>query len=232
MGQTYTLFPPNTTIKDFGYEEHHPLRLGQFKKPIVYDGIEVHGVSGSDSDDDFMRHRVPHGHPRTRSDAGTTTATATATAPDGSHQRHNDTNDNDNDNEHEHEDTEPPYASDEINRHAVALFDFAPENDNEVALTEGQAIWISYRHGQGWLVAEDPETGENGLVPEEYVEIHYEEEVFDDMPKPFLPAILQNYGAEEASEEEWVDTDFDNDTETEADALTGQLGHVSLQEPE
>lgn len=65
-------------------------------------------------------------------------------------------------------------SSDEINRKARALFDFSPENDNEVALHAGQLIWISYRHGQGWLVAEDPETGENGLVPEEYVEIEGE----------------------------------------------------------
>ncbi|KAK7203111.1 hypothetical protein BZA70DRAFT_283898 [Myxozyma melibiosi] len=62
-------------------------------------------------------------------------------------------------------------AEDEIHGRAIALFDFVPENDNEVALREGQIIWISYRHGQGWLVAQDPATGESGLVPEEYVEI-------------------------------------------------------------
>ncbi|KAK9372598.1 uncharacterized protein V1513DRAFT_384424 [Lipomyces chichibuensis] len=62
-------------------------------------------------------------------------------------------------------------VEDEIHGRAVALFDFEPENDNEVALKEGQEIWISYRHGQGWLVAQDPATGESGLVPEEYVEI-------------------------------------------------------------
>ncbi|KAK9456845.1 hypothetical protein V1511DRAFT_452581, partial [Dipodascopsis uninucleata] len=62
-------------------------------------------------------------------------------------------------------------SHDEIHGRAIALFDFTPENDNEVALREGQQIWISYRHGQGWLVAEDPQTGESGLVPEEYVEI-------------------------------------------------------------
>lgn len=79
----------------------------------------------------------------------------------------------------------------EINRQAMALFDFTPENDNEVALTEGQVIWISYRHGQGWLVAEDPISGENGLVPEEYVDI------------------LDHDKAKEDSEieDEWVDTD-------------------------
>lgn len=92
--------------------------------------------------------------------------------------------------------------TDEINRKAIALFDFNAENDNEVRLHEGQVIWILYRHGQGWLVAEDPETGENGLVPEEYVQICYDE----DEPKPFLPELLL-YG----DEGEWVDTDDEDD---------------------
>lgn len=108
-----------------------------------------------------------------------------------------------------HDSYSPPpteeYAADEINRKAVALFDFQPENDNEVALSEGQVIWILYRHGQGWLVAEDPETGENGLVPEEYVEIYNDDE---DVPKPFLPQILKMDHEEES---EWVDTDYEDD---------------------
>lgn len=54
---------------------------------------------------------------------------------------------------------------------AVALFDFTREHENELPLTEGQVIYVSYRHGQGWLVAEDPKTGENGLVPEEFVRL-------------------------------------------------------------
>jgi hypothetical protein len=54
---------------------------------------------------------------------------------------------------------------------AVALFDFQRENENELPLVEGQVIWVSYRHGQGWLVAEDPKTRESGLVPEEYVRL-------------------------------------------------------------
>lgn len=125
--------------------------------------------------------------------------------------------------ESESDDEDYSYSSDEINCKAVALFDFMPENDNEVALTEGQIIWISYRHGQGWLVAEDSETGENGLVPEEYVEIYYDDEVedmpkrneIDDIPKPFLPEILQNYNIQkrEDSDSEWVDTDDDIDAE-------------------
>lgn len=102
---------------------------------------------------------------------------------------------------------ERPYSADEINRRAVALFDFSPENDNEVGLREGQVIWISYRHGQGWLVAEDPETGENGLVPEEYVDI-FHDEVTDDVPKPFMPKILQEYHEEDS---EWEDTDYEED---------------------
>ncbi|KAK9474683.1 uncharacterized protein V1510DRAFT_411679 [Dipodascopsis tothii] len=68
-------------------------------------------------------------------------------------------------------------SSDEIHGRAVALFDFEPENDNEVPLKEGQHIWISYRHGLGWLVAQDPTTGESGLVPEEYVEIVHQEPI-------------------------------------------------------
>jgi hypothetical protein len=62
-------------------------------------------------------------------------------------------------------------SADEIHGRAVALFDFTPENDNEAPLREGQIVWISYRHGQGWLVSEDPDTGETGLVPEQYVQL-------------------------------------------------------------
>jgi hypothetical protein len=59
----------------------------------------------------------------------------------------------------------------EMHGKAVALFDFASENDNELPLVEGQVILVSYRHGQGWLVAQDPKTRESGLVPEEYVRL-------------------------------------------------------------
>jgi hypothetical protein len=59
----------------------------------------------------------------------------------------------------------------EMHGKAVALFDFTREHENELPLTEGQVIYVSYRHGQGWLVAEDPKTGENGLVPEDFVRL-------------------------------------------------------------
>ncbi|KAI5787652.1 hypothetical protein DFH27DRAFT_466969, partial [Peziza echinospora] len=61
--------------------------------------------------------------------------------------------------------------AEEMHGKAVALFDFQKENENELALVEGQVIWVSYRHGMGWLVAEDPKTRESGLVPEEYVRL-------------------------------------------------------------
>ena len=54
---------------------------------------------------------------------------------------------------------------------AIALFDFQRENENELPLVEGQVILVSYRHGQGWLVAQNPISGESGLVPEEYVRL-------------------------------------------------------------
>lgn len=72
------------------------------------------------------------------------------------------------------------YKSDIIDRKAIALFDFVPESDNEVGLTEGQIVWVSYRHGQGWLVSEDLESGKTGLVPEEYVKVIYDDDEDDD----------------------------------------------------
>lgn len=59
----------------------------------------------------------------------------------------------------------------EMHGKAVALFDFAREHENELPLNEGQIILVSYRQAQGWLVAQDPKTGESGLVPEEFVRL-------------------------------------------------------------
>jgi hypothetical protein len=90
-------------------------------------------------------------------------------------------------------------SADEIHGRAVALFDFSPENDNEVALREGQIIWVSYRHGQGWLVAEDPDTGETGLVPEEYVQIFSREGTDKTNTETEI------YQSPESDNEGWVD---------------------------
>jgi hypothetical protein len=62
---------------------------------------------------------------------------------------------------------------------SLALYAFEPLNPNELRLREGQIIMVSYRHGQGWLVAEDPTTGEQGLVPEEYVRLVRNIETWD-----------------------------------------------------
>jgi SH3 domain-containing protein len=59
----------------------------------------------------------------------------------------------------------------EMHGRAVALFDFEAENENELTMREGMIVHISFRHGQGWLVAQHPKTGESGLVPEEYVRL-------------------------------------------------------------
>ena len=92
-----------------------------------------------------------------------------------------DSDDDDDDSEVDYRENQSRYSRDyqftiaspdeEMHGKAVALFDFARENENELPLVEGQVIWVSYRHGQGWLVAEDPKTGESGLVPEEYVRL-------------------------------------------------------------
>ena len=46
---------------------------------------------------------------------------------------------------------------------SLALYPFEPENSNELRLREGQVIMVSYRHGQGWLVAEGPGDGGAGV---------------------------------------------------------------------
>lgn len=96
-------------------------------------------------------------------------------------------------------------SADEIHGRAVALFDFTPENDNEAPLREGQIVWISYRHGQGWLVSEDPDTGETGLVPEQYVQLlKPEDEVVEVYNSP-EGDIVDVYNSPEADPDGWVD---------------------------
>ncbi|KXS93391.1 hypothetical protein AC579_1287 [Pseudocercospora musae] len=69
---------------------------------------------------------------------------------------------------------------------SLALYGFEPENENELRLMEGQIIMVSYRHGQGWLVAENPETGEQGLVPEQYVRLLRDIEGWDEEKGQFI----------------------------------------------
>ena len=80
-----------------------------------------------------------------------------------------------------HDDDDDHAANDDdIRGRAVALYTFEPEHENEFALEEGQLIYVSSRHGLGWLVAVDPVTGDCGLVPEEYVEFVPDEDDVDD----------------------------------------------------
>lgn len=83
---------------------------------------------------------------------------------------------------------------------SLALYPFEPENGNELRLTEGQVIMVAYRHGQGWLVAEDPRTGEQGLVPEAYVRLLSDLPHFDPETGEF--AEVDGDGVKEESEEE------------------------------
>lgn len=104
-----------------------------------------------------------------------------ATLPSRSYNQEQDEDNSDNDSEMTGQVDDSRFSKDyqftiaspdeEMHGKAVALFDFTRENENELPLVEGQVIWVSYRHGQGWLVAEDPKTGESGLVPEEYVRL-------------------------------------------------------------
>ncbi|KAL3231619.1 NAP1-binding protein 2 [Nakaseomyces bracarensis] len=95
-----------------------------------------------------------------------------------------------------------------INQKAVALYDFEPENDNELGLTEGDVVFISYRHGQGWLVAQNEEQTKTGLVPEEFVSyLEGEEDDEQDSVRPFYLTQMLTQGFNAADESAKVDVD-------------------------
>ncbi|CUS24083.1 LAQU0S13e02894g1_1 [Lachancea quebecensis] len=105
-----------------------------------------------------------------------------------------------------------------VNRRAVALYDFIPENDNELELREGDVLFIGYRHGQGWLVAENEERTRTGLVPEEYVSLTEpgdddddDNESGEERPRPFylthMIAQSMNNSRGDENDEDWEDID-------------------------
>lgn len=102
----------------------------------------------------------------------------------------------------------------EINCKAIAIFEFRPENENELALVPGQEVWVSYRHGQGWLVAENLDSGETGLIPEEYVELIEEATRFmpDFLHQDGEDAVLAQAEGGANSDSEWEDAS-DSDEE-------------------
>ncbi|KAG4303417.1 hypothetical protein PCANB_000278 [Pneumocystis canis] len=128
---------------------------------------------------------------------------------------------------------------DEIYGKAFALFDFVPEHENEFALVRGQQIWISYRHEQGWLVAVDPETGDTGLVPEEYVHIYDSDNIFNN--EIMKRCISINQGKKITMEnisqkDQTKDNDFDknlninNIMENETNSLNFMYSQLNLQD--
>lgn len=106
-----------------------------------------------------------------------------------------------------------------VNKRAVALYDFEPENDNELGFHEGDILFISYRHGQGWLVAENQARDKTGLVPEEFVSFIETEEEQDDgegeVARPFyltqlISKSMQTAGGDldnNEEDDEWEDID-------------------------
>lgn len=131
------------------------------------------------------------------------------------------------------EDLSSQAHDDELHGRAIALFDFSPEHENEFPLTEGQVIYISSRHGLGWLVAVDMESGDCGLVPEEYVRLLEDEDdtlAESDLDKSFENGPSQQdkisdglrkddmHNHNEADHEEWVDEPEEMDISTNMDA--------------
>ncbi|KAK4901244.1 HOG (high osmolarity glycerol) pathway protein [Elasticomyces elasticus] len=90
---------------------------------------------------------------------------------------------------------------------SLALYPFEPENSNELRLREGQVI-------MGWLVAEDAETGEQGLVPEEYVRLLSELPHYDEVSGTFMdPEEGEDIGGVGGDDDEGESEDFSGDVE-------------------
>jgi hypothetical protein len=98
---------------------------------------------------------------------------------------------------------------------SLALYGFEPENENELRLIEGEVIMVSYRHGQGWLVAEK-DNGEQGLVPEAYVRLLRDIEGWDEERGQFIDEL-----------EEFGDGDGHDDTTPTAEYSLGS-GSMSV----
>ncbi|CCD26977.1 adaptor protein NBP2 NDAI_0J00850 [Naumovozyma dairenensis CBS 421] len=120
-----------------------------------------------------------------------------------------------------------------VNQWAVALYDFEPENDNELGLKENDIVFISYKHGQGWLVAENEKRTQTGLVPEEYVSYLESgeedvaatngrtEEQDDDPARPFYLTHMITQGVQlppaDAEQEQIDDIKYDNNVNEDDD---------------
>lgn len=119
---------------------------------------------------------------------------------------------------------------------SLALYAFEPLNPNELRLHEGQIILVSYRHGQGWLVAEDPATGEQGLVPEEYVRLVRDIEAWDTERGAFIDeddSVDETEGLIDDSTQSAVPkhAQEDLDSGNSSEAITDRPSKAMLAEP-
>lgn len=119
---------------------------------------------------------------------------------------------------------------------SLALYAFEPLNPNELRLHEGQIILVSYRHGQGWLVAEDPATGEQGLVPEEYVRLVRDIEAWDTERGAFIDededdGVDETEALVDDSTQPAVPKQEDLDSGNSSEAITDRPSKAMLAEP-
>jgi len=182
------------SIRDFAYEESNPLHYGYYD-----DGLDetedVTDIGGYIGDDSYTNEYEGEGDEDVEEDKEDIGRRQSVILPND-------------------------YI---VNKRAIALYSFKPENDNELGFEEGDTLFISYRHGQGWLVAENQERNNTGLVPEEFVsfvEPNQEDEDEDNtLARPFYltqfitkglcPSQDDIEGADDVddNEEEWEDID-------------------------
>ncbi|ODV98020.1 hypothetical protein PACTADRAFT_31433 [Pachysolen tannophilus NRRL Y-2460] len=222
-----------TSVKDFAYSEKDPLHYGI---TIGGDGNVDHGYANANGS--FERDLPPWSTQYSGRSGVADHSTVGYTKGSSFEQDYD--NDDDEDEDDGNDDDNYDNYDDILNKKAVALYSFDPENDNELKLTENQIVIINYKYGQGWLVAHDPETGDTGLIPEEYVEFigdadddlgeEYEEDGIhgehggagitkssnriEDEARPFLPEILQD-DIVDGNESDWVDEEEEEEEEEE-----------------
>ncbi|AET39295.1 adaptor protein NBP2 Ecym_4228 [Eremothecium cymbalariae DBVPG len=154
--EDYTNTVGYISIKDYAYDESNPLHYGYFEE------INMGNNDDSDFNNEYDESQREHFHNQyygyNRGDNRNSSV----------NNRHEDGNISETADKRQSIVLPNEYV---VDKKVVALYDFVPENDNELELKEGDVIYISYKHGQGWLVAENIDGTRTGLVPEEYVSI-------------------------------------------------------------
>ncbi|GBF93132.1 hypothetical protein Rsub_05861 [Raphidocelis subcapitata] len=86
--------------------------------------------------------------------------------------------------------------SDIVTRRATVLYDFDPQEEDEVAVAKGQHVEVVYEVG-GWIQVITP-SGTRGLVPRTYVNIHDEDEARTDDARSVSSRASSAYGETQA----------------------------------